>query len=248
MEKIKNFLRKFGLTNSEIVVYLAGLSMGPSLASSISKKTKIGRSMVYHLIEALREKGLVSSIGPSHGKKFEMEQPTRLKTILSRRKKELEKIEENLENITVELESLNSDKYKPARIQFFEGEEGMKNVAEDTLVLKDKEQYVIASIDSLLSSFSRDYLENYLSLCDKKKISRRSVWSKSLAEADVNESEYRKQRVAPVGCVFPSTIFMYDDKVAVFSSEQEKAAFVVESEEFSRTMKMLFGQLWKVSK
>ena len=91
-------------------------------------------------------------------------------------------------------------------------------------------------------------MEKYLSLCDKKKIFRTSVWSKSLTEVNVNETEYRKQRVAPSDCVFPSTIFIYDDKVAVFSSEQEKAAFVVQSEEFSQTIKMLFNSFWKVSK
>ena len=248
MEQIKKILSKLGLSKREIQVYLTGLGMGPSLASEISKKTKIGRSLVYHLLELLRQKGLVSSIGPKHGRRFEMEPPTRLKAILARQKRETERTEKQLDNISTELESIYSPKLKQARIRFYEGVEGMKNVVEDTLTSKEKKEYVIASVDNAFEIFDKQYAKNYFQEHDKRKIFRKSIWSKTIEESGISKSPYREQRVVPQDFIFPSTIFTYDNKVAVFSSANEETAFIIESEEFAKTMKAIFKQLWKISK
>ena len=50
-----------GLTENEAKVFLAAMELGPSLASTLARKTGINRSTVYAVIQTLKHKGLLSS-------------------------------------------------------------------------------------------------------------------------------------------------------------------------------------------
>jgi hypothetical protein len=54
-------------------------------------------------------------------------------------------------------------------------------------------------------------------------------------------------RLAPEDIHIPETIFIYDDKVAVISTRKENFGFVVDSKDFSQSMKGLFSALWQIS-
>ena len=96
MQYSHKILEKIGLSKGEIQVYLAGLKLGPALASALSKEAKLSRPLVYYILESLEAKGLVSKFGHKHGGRFTTESPSRLKGILERKRKELEKIERQL--------------------------------------------------------------------------------------------------------------------------------------------------------
>jgi len=53
-------LKEIGLNEDESKVYVALLKEGSSLASNISKSTKINRSHTYKILDELIEKGFVS--------------------------------------------------------------------------------------------------------------------------------------------------------------------------------------------
>ena len=248
MSPVSKILQKIGLSDGEIKVYLAGLNLGPSMASELASSAKINRTLTYHNLELLEAKGLLRKSGPRHGQRFIMEPPSRLKSIIERKQKELGQMDKQLDRIIPELQSTYTPKALPSRVRFYEGVEGMKNVAQDALKAEGKLVYVIASIDHLLNMFDLPFLQYFLKEADKKKIKRKSIWSRPVEESLLPPSEYREQRIAPKNFVFPSTMFIYDDKVLVFSSPSEKSAFVIESAEYAQTMKALFEQLWKKSR
>lgn len=248
MDFSRHILKQFGLTDNEINLYIAGMSMGLSGATELANKTGLKRPLVYHLISTLKDKGLVREAGKKHGRQFVMEPPTRLKEIVERKKRSLEQMEIQLEKAASELEALSSPKPGASRVRFYEGIEGMKNVAGEALKSKGKSVLVIASIDHLLNMFDLPFLQSWLKAADKKKIKRKSIWSKPVDTDLLPPSQLREQRIAPKDFIFPSTTFIYDDKVLVFSSPNEKSAFVIESAEYAQTMKALFEQVWRQSK
>ncbi|GAG85409.1 unnamed protein product, partial [marine sediment metagenome] len=58
----KEILRKIGLANSEIEIYIDLLTHGDSLASEISNRVKISRTYIYDSIKNLIDKGFIAYV------------------------------------------------------------------------------------------------------------------------------------------------------------------------------------------
>jgi len=243
----EQILEKIGLSKQEILVYITGLKMGPSLASKIAREAKISRTLVYHLLESLTEKGLVNKSDSKNRKKFVMENPDRLKNILERKRKEFEKLEDQISSVSAELNSLYSPKQIPSKVYFYQGVERLKNMMTDILKTENHELDAFTSINAIEKIFDKEFMDYWLEEMEKKNITRKSIWSKPLSETRYTEGKNREIRVAPKGTLIDSIVLIYNNKVAVISSPDEPFAFVVEDKNFYNTMKSTFDALWKIS-
>ena len=68
----KQALLKIGLTGIEADIYLALLTLGPSLVSKIVEKTGINRTNIYDRLKRLIDKGLVSYVIKNNRKHFDI--------------------------------------------------------------------------------------------------------------------------------------------------------------------------------
>ena len=57
---IRETLRKIGLTDGEVNIYLFLLKKGHSKATVISKELGVARTTIYRFLSSLHEKGLIS--------------------------------------------------------------------------------------------------------------------------------------------------------------------------------------------
>lgn len=247
MNKIETFLRSMGLSEKEICVYLAGLKTGPILASQVSRKTGYTRQHTYDLLRSLEQKGFLSKLGKTYGQRFVMEDPKNLKNVIERQKNKLEKLEEKLEMLLPEMESFYSSKGIVPKIKFFEEIEGIKDLYEDMLNCRSKEQYYLGSLKEMSAMVGEEYFENFVQRRIEKRIHSKSIRVKEREIQDefFEDKKYNREvRYAPEDIEYLQTIVLYDEKVAVVSSQKENFGFVVESEEFSQTMKILFDSLW----
>ena len=121
-------LKKLGLKEKEVKVYLAGLELGPSSIMKISEKVKIPRPTVYEIVKKLEEKGLF--VETKRGKKrlFVAQSPSQILRFLRIKKREIEEREREFIRIISILET----KYSKNRegIQIFRGKEGKKAISE----------------------------------------------------------------------------------------------------------------------
>ena len=62
LNSIQTILKKLGLTPNELKVYLYLDKNGSKKASEISQNQKIPRTQIYHILDQLQEKGVVSTI------------------------------------------------------------------------------------------------------------------------------------------------------------------------------------------
>ncbi len=251
-------LKKLGLSEHEAKVYLLGIKLGPSLASEISKQSGLGRTLVYHLLGQLKSKGLVSEQGSGNGKKFFMEPPERLLNIVERKQKELEGMAAQVTQITKELKSSAIFSGIP-QIRVYEGTEGIKNFAQDTLAVKGTLTKAIVPIDNLLKMLDKFFLRYWFLGRNKQNIMGKTLFTgtprkpfsidqiKQLLNTPHASSFLHQWKKSPREFVFQNTVVIFGNKVAVVSSPEKPSVFVIDSGEFAATMSIFFDDLWKRS-
>ena len=98
-------LRKLGLTEKEVRVYLAGLELGPSSVLNIAQKAGLARPTTYEIIKSLENKGLFAETKQKKKRYFVAQSPERILGLLRVQKKEIEEKEREFIKIISALES-----------------------------------------------------------------------------------------------------------------------------------------------
>src|SRR3989344_5016411 len=138
-------LRKIGLTENEIKIYLNLLKTGLSTAYDIGKKTGIYRVHVYDKLEQLMDKGLVTHVYMGAKKYFQATHPSKIKQYLEDKKHELTNEEHEVNKIIPELEAMMNIPKEDTFVEVFRGLEGIKYFLKD--IIKTKKEVLITGID-----------------------------------------------------------------------------------------------------
>ena len=241
---ITTTLTKFGLTPNQTRVYLAALELGDAHAQDIAKRAKVLRQTTYEALDALAAMGLISHYRSHNIRRYTAESPARLDTMLEERKREIAGVMPELNSLFQE-----SGNYKP-RVKYYEGIEAMKILYEDTLTTSDKKLLLILSVKDLVDAFGFDYLDDlyarriaagiHIRVIRSRPRDMGTRWTETI-------TALRQIRYAPESCDFPLTLYLYDNKVVIFSTKHEGFGMSIESKEFCNTQKALFEILWSVS-
>lgn len=257
--ELTKFLTAFGLTESECKAYLAALKQTRVGASELAKATGIKRPALYHALETLEKKGLVSISKAGRVLKFKAEPPERLKSLLHRKAMEVESLKKKLDKSLPFFPSVESVPAGEARVEFFRGTEGIKNLAERSIENnKEKKLFaIVPSFELFLDAFTKEYAAYYVEEKLKRDIVTQSIWASPLK----NETEFKKQvtdhaaflrevRFAPKEMAekVKSIILLWDDSVAVINAEPEPFGVLTVSREYAETMKAMWAVGWQASK
>jgi len=245
METLES-LKKFGLSEKEAKVYLANLELGDSLASDISIKSKLPRTLVYDILERLISLGIVSYSIKSGNKHFTAADPKELLRILKEK-------EEAIKNIMPNLVQIHKMKgIKRPKVEVFEGIEGMKSVMNDILRSKEK---VFRAYGSSRSSYAimPAFMDLWHKERVKKKITMRILYNNTKeARERIKESikslKLTQYKFMPIGLESPTATLIYSRKVILQSWTKEPFAVVIENESMANNQKEYFEQLWKTGK
>ena len=120
-------LRKLGLTEKEVKIYLAGLELGPNSVQKIAQLTKITRPTTYEIIRKLEQKGLFSEAKQKSKRYFTAQSPKRILSILRAQGREIEEKEREFIRIIASLEERYS---KEGGIKEYKGREGLSVLKE----------------------------------------------------------------------------------------------------------------------
>jgi len=254
MTQIKTSLRKMGLTDTEIEIYLVGLSYDSIGVKELEKTTRINRTTIYHALDTLIQKGLVSKRESGLGAKllFSMASPENIKKFLDREIKLMEEKKCEIDNILPLLLDRTKQKEETFKVSHFEGIEGIKLVVEEALYCRSREWSIIAPKKNFFSEFDSVYARYYLKTRKENDIKAYSLWeyapnSKILADEEMRD---RNPRYLPeiMHGKFKSVIIIFDDKVAFISSIKNISAILIQSREINETMQAMFKGLWVGSK
>lgn len=237
-------LIKAGLTQKQAKLYLACLELGLSNAPKIAKKAGLKRTTAYGVLDELASQGLVSVVKKGRIKFFRAQEPSALIKLIKQKELALAEILPDLDNLFI--------KYQISpRLEFFEGSEGVKRIYEDSLKCKSKKIYQVVKVKDFINFPSREFSKRYI----KERV-KRNIWAYALhpQTGDIYNELYGRQdtklkrhvRYLPPIMFHPSMIMIYDYKVVMISTKREGFGFIIESKEFSNTMKALFEFMWRI--
>ena len=235
------FLSSIGLDEKTQKVYLAILQLQDAPAAAIARKSGLERTTTYHQLDKLTKLGLVSIYRSGGIKRFSAESVQKIKGMLENKISLFEKYLPELKNISVGERVVN--------LRLFEGKEGAMQISEEELDCKEK---LVRSIGSM-----RDLRKagNGRITFTQRRVERK-IFSKCLRPKDDEfvpgwledqEKELRKVKILPENVPVHGMTFIYDEKVAVITPEEEGIGFIITSKTFSDIMKNMFDAIYEVS-
>ncbi|HEY1074620.1 MAG TPA: helix-turn-helix domain-containing protein [Patescibacteria group bacterium] len=243
MQHLTSILNQFGLADKESALYLASLTLGESGMSELAQKAKLKRTSAYVVFKALEQKGLMGSFKMRSGTKFVATPP---EVVIRKTEQQLMQ----LQAVLPEFQAIQ-DKANGPKITYFEGEEGYRVAAEDSLKFAGETIRHIGSLEEIHKVISRDYDINYYI---PKRIHNRIRLKALYFKSDFNETnfmrddgaELRQIRFLPESFKYPTSLLIYGNKVAFFSTAKELITVIIESADLVESERKKFDLMWEL--
>lgn len=242
----KELLEKLGMNSKEVRVYLALLELGSAGANTIARKIEENRTTTYSLLNAMTKKGLVSYNKKGSVKYFFASDPR----ILINSYIEGGKL---LNTVLPELLALQNQYDQKPKITFYEGLEGMRQIAETLLEVpgSTRESFMGLQEEKIHPEFKeyieKDWLKRRIELGIHFKgiVTGYVPMSESHdknEEAHLRELKYIDPEKFPL---FIHVDIFPENKVALYSyAESEMMGVIIEHEAFYKTMRTVFKLAW----
>ncbi len=247
---INNVLEKLGLNEKEIKIYITALELGIQPASTVARRVDIPRNTTRFLLDKLVEKGFIKKTKRANTQLYTPEEPKNLiNNLESERVVISSKIDKKINLLNEAMAELET-RYRPEstkpKVTFYEGDDGLKKVYEDTLK-SSEDLRSFASFDAMHGVLP-DYFKTYYERRVKKQIMIRSIHPDTpLAREKTkhDNNEWRDSRLIPSSeYTFTPEIQFYNNKVSI-TSLKEKLGIIIESHEIYQAMVVAFELAWK---
>lgn len=240
-EEYEAIFREHGLSGKEAKAYLTLLSLGPSTAHMLARKSGMVRTSLYDLLKSLKEKGLVSSMTKNKSLFFEAADPEVLIQAGEERKRKLEQALPALKKLRVPPQTL-------PKMELYDGKEGIKSVYQD--ILLEKKQLSAVSNTHYIFNTLPFFVPHFIQQRKKKGIKIRLLNEKTHESVGLmkrkDRAELRETRFIKELKEIPMTQYIYGDKVAILStSSTDPFAMIVRDRNFAKAQQMVFELLWK---
>ena len=225
-------LTKAGLGDSEARVYLYLLEHGVATPSKIAKGTRILRSNCYHLLQSLKEKGLIEDEKKGKRVAYLARDPNALLASLERKREAVAKLLPDLRALAA------IEKNKPS-VRFFSGWEEVKELYK--LSLLTEECWGLGSLNKL-DEVDTKFLDWYKREVAHRKIIYHDVVSRA---SEKGAKEWREAvgalytaKLLPAKYPdFNTDILIWDDKIAVVVLEPPIFGTLITSPHLAKTFK-----------
>ncbi|MBI2675328.1 MAG: hypothetical protein HYX24_02635 [Candidatus Aenigmarchaeota archaeon] len=242
-------LRKIGLTESEIKVYLTLLDLGSSATGQIIRKSGLHSSRTYECLEKLQLKGLVSFVVKANKKYFEAASPERIMDFMNERQEEIEIVKKEVKDIIPELNARKKFGKPVQEATIYSGYKGMKSILENMLEeLKSGGEYYVFGADGGM----RDVLGFYFKVYQKKKY-KYNIRSKVIFGERARNTQLLKEYIGEAKFVAaeyssPTDTFIYGDNIVLFIwNEKPPFAVLIRNRSTAESYKNYFHLLWKAA-
>ncbi len=260
IDQIKDSLSTLGLKDNAQRVLLYLTEHGISPVVQIAAGLNLPKTSVYDALSELIEKSFVAEYNEGKSKKFGTIDPDGIEKITNEKIKEIRSAQETFITYMHSTKKIRSTSRPTTK--FYIGSEGIRQAFRDTMWHAGcKESFLMwptrEMVDVLGTEFSawhsNQRIKHNVHLYIIRKHSDRGIETDASAHMKTlyqNEgwSKLNTVRNAPKGVAWDMSYWIYDDKCLFASSGAERFALIVHSREFAETMKVLWKQMWNVSK
>lgn len=241
----QKLLRKIGLTDNEISVYLALLKVGESLASKVAEEINLNRTHCYDVLESLAEKGLISYIIKANKKHFRAASPNKILDYLAEKEHLLEKQKKEIQKLLPDLLALKKPLKEETKAEIFKGPEGIKTIYSD--ILRTAKEYYVLGATGQIAEFLQYYFPAHETQRVKKKIKLKLLFNVSLKGTKITRRKFAEIRFLPEKFSSPIPTTIYNNKVVILIWT-EPLAIVIKNKEVADTYKSYFKLLWEIAR
>jgi sugar-specific transcriptional regulator TrmB len=245
-------LTRLGLTTEESKIYTYLLGVGTdktkNTAYEISKSLKVPRSTVYLSIERLTAKKLVDSYKINNILHFLAEHPNRIQSDINEK-------QNIFEGILPLLEDLKKGGNTHYAVRTYTGKDGVKLVFDemfDKRTLPELKNIYSISSTNLSDVLPNGFPEKLDKLKKKYNIHTKMIAVASSVSPDKLERVYksdsnRESRLLPSKYTFDGSLYIFQNKVALFSlTDGEIYSVIMESKTLSHMLKNFFMCTWEL--
>jgi sugar-specific transcriptional regulator TrmB len=244
---IRPLLRRLGLDDREIDIYLCLLSLKSAKATAIAKESGQSRSHTYLLLRSLAQKGLVSEV--EHGKvlHFVAESPTCLLNVAEDRASEMQEVRTLLAGAMPLLQSLSPALVGQPRVTLLHGVDGMRQVYRDVF---NFEFCSFFNAEAMFNAFGKNVAIT-LATGGRRLIGRDLLVDNKGGQRYVDEVEQNADysiRFLPKHCRFSTDTLVYGDTIALFSYDQENTIVRIENKNIADSLRAWFNVIWEIGR
>jgi sugar-specific transcriptional regulator TrmB len=244
----KTALLEIGLHENQIKVYLALLQMGEGNIHDIAVNAAVKRTTAYSILDVLKSKGLVTCIEKAGHRTYYAENPKKVLLYFKDRQQEIQSHAKKFEGLIPELSSIYNVSATKPKIRFYEGVEGLKQVFEETLLLKSGEEILAIATATLIHKVLGDeWVANYLEQRVAGKIKQKAIVEDSVFGREHQKNDKKENRLTRL---VPKEKFPFANEINIFGNKVMIASFkdqigvIIESADVVQTWKAIFELAW----
>ena len=246
-------LEKLGLSENEALLYSVMLRHPKSTVQELTTQSPFPRTMLYHVLNQLSEKSLVSSSKDKWRTLYIAENPERLYELLAHREKEFEKQSHAVREIIPELKN----KYRLAGerpgVRIFEGIEEYRKALEDVIISRPKIILAYEALGKKKPGLEVRELHEYRRVA--KKMQKNIIFFENKESTRYfskrKYDDFTKFRNTEEKTVthFDVDLMLYDGKILYTSyDEREPTAILIEDKALYTMQQNLFLSIWQKAK
>ncbi len=242
--------KEIGLSEGEIKVYVALFKLGSTSTGALIKEARVHASKVYHILDRLIEKGLVSYV--KEGKKtiYTANPANSILAYLDKQQNKIVQQKQSAERLISDLELLKKLGKKETETTIFRGIKGLKNAYQIAMseLEEGEEGYAM-----FLPSVNKDlalFFQNCIQSLSKKKINHYLLYHEPSPEIKlVKHLPGVKIKIsAPQGYKSPAEMCVYGRYTIISTSGgDEYITILIKDEIISNSFRNQFRTLWKRS-
>jgi predicted transcriptional regulator len=246
-------LKKIGLTEGELKIYSALLSLGESTRTKVAKKSGVSPSKIYDVANRLLEKGIISSVKKNGVIHFSPANPERIKNFIEIKEKEIEKEKELVDNMLPALLSKYHTTKDKVDVEVFYGWEGMRTVFDDLSksLGKGDINYVFGASMGQDIDQADFFFRSYHKKVEEKKYSIKIIFNENIRGHLDRIEYYTKNKRHDVKFLYQDTfteINFYKDTVLFVMLLKNPVVIRVNGKEVSDSFKKFFESMWEIGK
>ncbi len=235
----KDLLVQLGFSQKEAEIFMALVQLGPSPVSSLARITKIKRTSVYDMLNALMERNLINSFKKGSTQFFYIDDLNKL--ILEEKRKLA------LSKTLVSLLVQEQKNQLGIEVHHYKGKEGYKQLYEDILAAKPKELWGWMHLDDFYRHLDRDYEERWTQERIRLGIHVKLILNESPLTRNfqaMDPESNRQTKFLPKEQPFKTTCFLYNNFVTFLDPTGDVVGVRVSSAELSKMQKAIFEMNW----
>ncbi|HBO16583.1 MAG: Transcriptional regulator, TrmB [Candidatus Moranbacteria bacterium GW2011_GWE2_35_2-] len=239
---LKERLKQLDLGEKEIEVYISILKQKQTTITRIADSAGIKRTSVYHCLENLIKKGLISRISKDGRNYYNAEDPKESFSNILNEKKEI------ILSLIPKVKEIYGQSGSFPEIKIYHNLAGIKKIFEDLLSCKEKINRYYLSGFLLEGILGKEFVDDFVMKRVKKGIKsfslRTFAYKPEREKGEIHSKQLREVRFIPENVIIKPYMVIYDDKVVVISTKEEKIGFVIQSKEYADAQKALFDMIW----